>query len=80
MIANFEAQDVSTEPHPDEHLQRLETYQGNKFKSKYCGAGLFLDLYVRDHRSMDLKVWKAREKLAVIGISHSTFIIMITIM
>ena len=39
------------------------------------------DLFVRDHRSMVLKVWGARERLAVTGISHSILVsFMITFM
>ena len=55
---------------------------GNKKRARQTNMQAFLrDWFVRDHRSMVSKVWGARERLAVAGISDSTliFIFMITI-
>ena len=54
----------------------------NRHKSSNITRPFLSDLFVRDHRSMVLKVWGARETLAVTGIFYSTlvFISLISVM
>ena len=58
--------------------EHVDPYFTFSFAGKEVSLG---DLLVRDNRSMVLKVWGARERLPVTGISHSTLfcIYMITI-